>query len=471
VFLRTKDFMNILTRTSNESAVRIVKYTCMLLVAGASLADAQNSAVLNWVASPSPGVTGYDVYRGSTSGGPYTIQNPSIVTGTSYTDSTLQGGVPYYYVITAVDTLSNQSVYSNQVPAMSPALTALACNPTSISARAISNCTVTLSQAASSFGSSVTLSNTNIAALTIPASIGVAAGASSATFTATAGALAGNLNVVLTATLNGTSKSATLNLIAPAQGQSVSGTISPAAGGNGATVTLSGTSGTTTTTANTSGGYTFSGLANGTYTVTPNKTGYTFTPANLAVTIGGTNLTSVDFTAVQNQTSSAITVDAQVRLDQSTFSSNVSSPTFSTNSNNELLLAFVAAGQRSGFHTSVRSVSGAGLAWVLVVRTQTQRGTSEIWRAFSPALLSGVSVSAGLSRSVTSSMTVMSFAGVDPSGANGSGAIGAIGQGSGSSGAPTATLVTTRNGSLVVGAGNDPTNDLSRTPGDRKSVV
>src|SRR5436309_12339563 len=41
----------------------------------------------------------------------------------------------------------------------------------------------------------------------------------------------------------------------------VSGTISPTAGGNGATVTLSG-AGSGTTTANSSGAYTFTGLAN-----------------------------------------------------------------------------------------------------------------------------------------------------------------------------------------------------------------
>src|SRR5207302_10261947 len=58
---------------------------------------------------------------------------------------------------------------------------------------------------------------------------------------------------------------------------SISGTISPAAGGSGAIVTLSGTAGATTVT-NASGSYTFSGLANGTYAITPSLTGYTFSP-------------------------------------------------------------------------------------------------------------------------------------------------------------------------------------------------
>jgi LmbE family N-acetylglucosaminyl deacetylase len=58
----------------------------------------------------------------------------------------------------------------------------------------------------------------------------------------------------------------------------ICGTIS-GAGGNGATVKLSGAA-TATTTASSTGGFDFENLANGTYTVTPSLTGYTFTPAS-----------------------------------------------------------------------------------------------------------------------------------------------------------------------------------------------
>ena len=71
----------------------------------------------------------------------------------------------------------------------------------------------------------------------------------------------------------------------------VSGTIS-GTGGNAATVTLtSGTTTVATTTATTAGAYTFSSVANGSYTVTPTKAGFTFTPANQAVTVNGANVT------------------------------------------------------------------------------------------------------------------------------------------------------------------------------------
>jgi uncharacterized repeat protein (TIGR01451 family) len=65
----------------------------------------------------------------------------------------------------------------------------------------------------------------------------------------------------------------------------------------------------------------------------------------------------------------------------------------------------------------------------------------------------------------------MSFGGVDTSGTSGSGAIGATGTGNGTSGAPTATLVTTRSNSLVLGAGNDWDNATGRTVGSGQVLV
>ncbi len=84
-------------------------------------------------------------------------------------------------------------------------------------------------------------------------------------------------------TINGASQTANFS---SAQAFTISGTIS-GAGGSGATVSLTGAT-TTTTTANASGAYSFS-VANGSYTVTPNKTGYVFTPASQAVTVSGAN--------------------------------------------------------------------------------------------------------------------------------------------------------------------------------------
>ena len=61
----------------------------------------------------------------------------------------------------------------------------ISCNPTSLNSGGTSSCTVTLSQAAGTGGITVTLSS-NAAALTVPASVTVTSGATSANFTATA---------------------------------------------------------------------------------------------------------------------------------------------------------------------------------------------------------------------------------------------------------------------------------------------
>ena len=174
---------------------------------------------------------------------------------------------------------------------------------------------------------------------------------------------------------------------------------------------------------------------------------------------------------VGNAASASIAIDANVSKDRSTAATTLATSAFSTTAGNELLLAFVSTDYNSGTNTSVTSIAGAGLTWVRVVRTNAQSGTAEIWRAFAPSPLASVTVTVTLSQSVAASITVMSFTGADPSGTNGSGAIGAIGSTNAASGAPTATLVTTRNNSWVFGVGTDYDNPIARTPGTGQSIV
>lgn len=251
---------------------------------------------------------------------------------------------------------------------------------------------------------------------------------------------------------------------------SISGTISPVSAGSGAMVTLSGAA-TATATADSSGNFSFTTLANGSYTVTPSRSGYTFTPASRAVTVSGANQTGINFTGQAASPSNSISIDASASGDRSSNSRTVTTPSFSTVVGNELLLAFIASDSQSRYNTTVTGVSGAGLTWVLVVRTNRQGGTAEIWRAFASAPLSDVSVTATLSGNVVSSITVMSFSGVDSSGTNGSGAIGASAGASLSSGAPAASLVTTRSNSRVFGVGSDFDQAIARTPGADQSLV
>ena len=88
-------------------------------LSGTGVAPVQHSVALTWDASTST-VSGYNVYRGTVSGGPYTLINSGLVTTLSYTDSTVQSGTTYYYVTTAVDSSGNESVHSNEVSAPIP---------------------------------------------------------------------------------------------------------------------------------------------------------------------------------------------------------------------------------------------------------------------------------------------------------------------------------------------------------------
>lgn len=73
---------------------------------------------LDWNDNSEPDLAGYNLYRSTTSGSGYTKLNGSLLTNSEYTDTDVSNGTLYYYVVTAVDTSSNESVYSAQVSAM-----------------------------------------------------------------------------------------------------------------------------------------------------------------------------------------------------------------------------------------------------------------------------------------------------------------------------------------------------------------
>jgi len=87
---------------------------------GNGTAPLPHSVALNWNASTSSNVVGYNVYRGTVSGGPYAQINSALNTGTNDMDTTVQSGHTYYYVVTAVDSNGSESVFSNQIQAAIP---------------------------------------------------------------------------------------------------------------------------------------------------------------------------------------------------------------------------------------------------------------------------------------------------------------------------------------------------------------
>jgi fibronectin type 3 domain-containing protein len=85
-----------------------------------TLTPKQHSVSLSWNASTSP-VAGYNVYRGTQHSGLYSQKvNSSLLSATNFTDSTVQSGTTYYYVVTAVDSEQVESDYSNEARAVVP---------------------------------------------------------------------------------------------------------------------------------------------------------------------------------------------------------------------------------------------------------------------------------------------------------------------------------------------------------------
>ena len=109
--------------TSLTAGTTTIKATSSSISGSTTLtvtAQMQHSVALSWNASTSQGIAGYNAYRSTVSGGPYTLLNSSLIATTSYTDLTVQSGVTYYYVTTAVDSQGVESVYSNEAVATVP---------------------------------------------------------------------------------------------------------------------------------------------------------------------------------------------------------------------------------------------------------------------------------------------------------------------------------------------------------------
>ena len=74
---------------------------------------------LAWNPSTSS-IVGYHVYRGATSGGPYTRISSSVINALDYHDDDVQSGSHYVYVVTALDSEGRESAFSNEASASVP---------------------------------------------------------------------------------------------------------------------------------------------------------------------------------------------------------------------------------------------------------------------------------------------------------------------------------------------------------------
>lgn len=88
---------------------------------GTGVAAPAYSVSLTWVASTSPNITGYNVYRRTGTTGSFTQINPVLNATTAYTDSSVTDGQTYYYQTTAVNSSNEESAPSTAVSAKIPA--------------------------------------------------------------------------------------------------------------------------------------------------------------------------------------------------------------------------------------------------------------------------------------------------------------------------------------------------------------
>jgi Domain of unknown function (DUF1929)/Bacterial Ig domain len=162
----------------------------------------------------------------------------------------------------------------------------------------------------------------------------------------------------------------------------------------------------------------------------------------------------------------SLKLDKTVTTRQSTAGTTIASPPLTTAGPGELLLAFVSSDGPSSGGQTISGISGGGLTWTLRSRANGQAGTAEIWQAAAPATLTNATITATRSKGgYQGSITVAAFSGADTT------LGGAVGSASSASGAPTASLVTTRAGSWIWGVGEDWDKATARTAGSNQTVV
>lgn len=106
---------------ANVCDVVVVQRVSNAASTGTCVTGNAHSVTLNWVASTSSGVAGYNIYRGSVFGGPYgTKVNASLIQGITYSDTSVQAGQTYYYIARAVDASGTESADSGQAQAVVP---------------------------------------------------------------------------------------------------------------------------------------------------------------------------------------------------------------------------------------------------------------------------------------------------------------------------------------------------------------
>lgn len=93
--------------------------TSIALTGTATTSAPSHSVALSWTDSDTS-ITGYNVYRGTQSGGPYSKVNTTAIAAKAWTDTSVQAGTTYYYTVTSINSSGQESAKSGEVQAVVP---------------------------------------------------------------------------------------------------------------------------------------------------------------------------------------------------------------------------------------------------------------------------------------------------------------------------------------------------------------
>jgi hypothetical protein len=166
------------------------------------------------------------------------------------------------------------------------------------------------------------------------------------------------------------------------------------------------------------------------------------------------------------------TIAATVFTDSQNVAGNTVTSPAVTPAANTLLVAFISAdAPETGTNTIVTGMTNSGAAlstpWAMRARSNGQRGTAEVWWAYTTTAQASMTVTATLNNAGQArSITVVAF-----TGAASSLATAAANIANGASGAPTASLTTTAPNSFVFAVGTDWSQPRTMTPGTGQILV
>ncbi len=188
---------------------------------------------------------------------------------------------------------------------------------------------------------------------------------------------------------------------------------------------------------------------------------------------GGSSAPAGSNVALVISQGTAPTIASFVTKNNTSPNTTISSPGFAVAANT-LLVAFISTdGPSTGTNIVINGVnnnnSAPALTWTRAQRVNTQRGTSEIWWAFSPTARTSMTVTGVLSLSEVAQMTVVGFTGAQNTLAGAGTAI--ANKATGGAGQPSLSVTTTKPNSYIFGVGNDWDNRKTLTAVAGSTIV